>query len=88
MKPCESLLEPGCLYFFVHPRPPIVALAFVREPSGGARILGGRTGSHHTGHGESWWDKFSEVVRLGYIPVEVARERGIITQDWQPPKLN
>jgi hypothetical protein len=82
------MLEAECVHYFVHPRPPVVALGFVRERSGGARILGGRTGSHHTGHGESWWDKFVEIISLGYIPLDVARQRGIIGSDWLPPKFD
>ena len=83
----DSPLEPERIYYFIHPRAPIATLAFIRERAGGARILGGRSGSHRTGHGESWWDAFSKIVALGYIPLDVARERGIVATDWQPPTL-
>jgi hypothetical protein len=75
-------------YYFIHPRAPIVTLVFVRLPSGGAQVCGGPTGSHGTGHGESWWEKLHELVGLGYIPIDVARERGIISAEWKPPVLN
>jgi len=50
--------------------PPIL-LRFTRVGSG-ASIEGGKTGSHTTGHGESYWDKFKELIALGYIPVDDA----------------
>ena len=81
-------IEIGRHYYFVHPSPPISTLSFVRLPSGGAEVCGGRTGSHRTGHGESWWDKLREIIGLGYIPVNIARERGIIFDQWQPPTPN
>jgi hypothetical protein len=83
----DSPVELEHPYYFIHPQPPIATLVFIRERHGGARILGGRSGSHRTGHGESWWEKFSEVISLGYLPVEIARDRGIISTEWQPPKL-
>ena len=52
----------------------------------GARVIGGMTGSHRTGHGETYWDKVVEVIKLGYVPVEVAKDIKRLPLDWTPPE--
>jgi len=54
-------------------------------PNHAARVTGGKSGSHTTGHGESYWDKIVEVIRLGFVPVEVAKDLGSIPVEWIPP---
>lgn len=80
--------EIGKLYWFVHLNStPPVTLGFVREKRGGAYIIGGKTGTHSTGHGESYWKKLKEVIALGYTPVDVANDLGLLSDEWKPPKL-
>jgi hypothetical protein len=38
-----------------------------------------------TGHGETYWDKIAEVIRLGFVPSEVAKDLGCIASSWSPP---
>lgn len=52
----------------------------------GAVITGGKTGTHRTGHGETYWGKFVELVKLGFMPVEVAKEIGVLASAWSPPE--
>src|ERR1041385_1542417 len=63
-------------------------LGFIRDNRGGAFIVGGATGSHYTGHGESWWDKLCKIGRLGYMPVELAIKRELLSADWSAPELS
>jgi hypothetical protein len=89
----ESLTKPiiqaRYLYWFVHSSlVPPVSLGFIRDNRGGALVIGGKTGSHYTGHGESWWAKLSEIARLGYIPLELASHQRLIPTDWSPPALD
>lgn len=72
--------------WFVHLgfEPPL-PLKFERTAGLGAQIRGGKTGSHMTGHGETYWDKFAEIIRLGFIPADIAKELGYISIDWAPP---
>jgi hypothetical protein len=63
-------------------------LGFIRDNRGGAFIIGGATGSHYTGHTESWWDKLCAIGRLGYIPVELAIKRQLISAEWCAPELS
>ena len=72
--------------WFVHPgfEPPL-PLKIERTAGLGARIIGGKTGSHLTGHGETYWDKLVEVIKLGFVPVDVAKELGCLSDDWTPP---
>ena len=65
---------------------PPIPLRFTRLGTG-ASIEGGRTGSHTTGHGENYWDKFKEVLDLGYIPVEDARSLNLVPANWQLPDI-
>ena len=69
----------------VHPGfDPPVPLRFSRLGSG-ASIEGGRTGSHQTGHGETYWNKFKEMIDLGYIPVEDATSLNLLPEGWEMP---
>ena len=54
-------------------------------PNHAARVIGGKSGSHMTGHGESYWEKIVEVIRLGFVPSEVAKDLGFLRPDWTPP---
>jgi hypothetical protein len=80
------IVEPGKLCWLVDASS--MPLGFIRENRGGAFIVGGATGSHYTGHGESWWDKLCEIGRLGYIPVELAMKRQLISAGWSAPELS
>ena len=79
------MLEKEQSFWLVHVgyEPPL-PLQFERTGLGAA-ITGGKTGSHRTGHGETYWGKFVEVIKLGYIPVEVAKEIGVLGSGWSPP---
>jgi len=80
--PSATLVEPGRLFWFVDPSTnPPTTLGFVRDPDGGAFAVGGPTGSHLTGHAESWWDKLSLIAAQGYVPVELAMKRRLVPDD-------
>ena len=51
----------------------------------GARVIGGKAGSHRTGHGENYWEKVVEVIKLGYVPVDVAKDIKCLDLNWTPP---
>lgn len=51
-----------------------------------AYVFGGPTGSHMLGHAERPWDKLHRIEQSGYIQLSVARQRGNIPADWQPPE--
>ena len=87
----EEMMNPeiGKLYWFVHlDSTPPVPLGFVRGARDNAFIIGGKTGSHGTGHGESYWQKLKEVIAMGYTPVDVARNLGFLPDEWTPPELS
>jgi hypothetical protein len=72
--------------WLVHPGyEPALPMKIEILPGHAARITGGKTGSHMTGHGETYWDKIVEVIRLGFVPSEVAKDLGLIPIDWLPP---
>jgi hypothetical protein len=62
-------------------------LAFVRTNKGGAFIVGGPTGSHFTGHGESWQKKLKEINGKGFMTVAEAQKNGLIEIRWTPPNI-
>jgi len=72
--------------WFVHLgfEPPL-PLKIERTSDLGARVIGGKTGSHRTGHGENYWDKVVEVIKLGYVPVDVAKDIKRLDLNWTPP---
>jgi len=74
--------------WFVHLNyiPPL-PLCYCRINGKQAEIFGGKTGSHRTGHSESYWDKLKEIIELGYVPVDVAKDLGLLTSDWKPPPI-
>lgn len=64
---------------------PALPLKIERIDGFGATVVGGKTGSHRTGHGETYWDKFVKIIKLGFIPVDVAKDTRQISEDWTPP---
>ena len=82
-------LKQGVIYWFVDSKnPKKYPLGIIRTYTFGTMILGGKTGSHFTGHGETWQMKLSEVSSLGYIAIEDAIKKEIVSKDWQPPSFN
>ena len=79
------LIEPKKVYWFIEPESPLMPLGFIRDGRG-AFVIGGKTGSHLTGHAETWWDKLLLIGSLGYLPVELAMKRGVIPDSWTPPQ--
>jgi hypothetical protein len=80
------VVEPRVIYWFVHSSTvPPTSLGYIRDNRNGAFVVGGKTGSHYTGHRDTWWDKFREVVSLGYVPVELALAQHLVSPDWTPP---
>ena len=79
-------IKHGHIHWFIHEQDQ-TPLGFARLRNGGALILGGKTGSHLSGHVESYWKKFKEVINLGYMPVEIAIEFKIIHPEWAPPEI-
>jgi hypothetical protein len=63
-------------------------LGLFRDGEAGCFILGGPTGSHYTGHGESWESKWKQLLKDGYIEVATAIAEGKLPKDWQPPKIS
>jgi hypothetical protein len=81
-------IEIGQMEWFIHPNSmPYTTLGFIRTNLGGALVIGGKTGTHFTGHGEFYWNKLKEIISQGYIPVEIAKELKVISPDWTPPSL-
>ena len=80
--------EQNKLIWFIHSRETSISLGFIRTSNNGATIIGGKTGTHKTGHGESYWDKMKEIISQNYIPIDVARDLNILPSNWEEPKLN
>ena len=55
-------------------------LGFVRMKDGGAWIISGPTGSHRTGHGESWEKKYNTLLAEGYLVG--GKPRCLPSMDW------
>ena len=53
----------------------------------GCLIIGGPTGTHCSGHGESWTVKWNKLLSQGYIKETEAKIKIIISKNWKPPKL-
>lgn len=64
---------------------PPLPLKLEIKPDHSAKVIGGTSGTHATGHGENYWDKIAEVIRLGYMPVSAAQDLGCLPLDWSPP---
>src|SRR5258706_12796720 len=81
--------EPGIVYWFVHPSAvPPVPLGFIRTNGRGALLIGGLTGSHMTGHKDTWKDKDQLLISDGYVPIQAAQAQGLISMGWKPPVPN
>ena len=80
-------IEKGCIHWFIH-HVNLTPLGFIRLRQGGALVIGGKTGSHFTEHGESYWEKFKEIISLGYIPAEIAEEFKLVQPRWSPPEIS
>ena len=63
-------------------------LGFLRDHNEGVFIIGGETGSHYSGHGESWQKKWDEYLKQNYISKDLAIEKEIINNTWKPPAIN
>lgn len=82
----RSRPEPGELVWLIHPQHGLKnILGFVRDHHGRAYIFGGHTGSHYTGHGESWGKKMAMLEDQGYLSLQEARSGGWVPENWQPP---
>ncbi|MCB9757914.1 MAG: hypothetical protein H6753_05790 [Candidatus Omnitrophica bacterium] len=51
-------------------------------------FIGSSTGTYCTGHGESWKSKWQELLDSGYIVDVIAKKKGKIPHDWNPPVIN
>jgi hypothetical protein len=81
--------EKGNLYWFISLKDNKQnAIGFLRGAMGKALIIGGPTGSHMTGHQESWRDFLLKIRSQGYIEESEAKKQGIISDAWQPPSLS
>ena len=80
-------LKIGNIYWFIHAEDTSIELGIIRISNNGAIVIGGKTGSHLTGHGESYWDKLKEVIAMNYIPVKVGIDLKLISSDWKAPNL-
>lgn len=63
-------------------------LGFLRDKFNGCFIIGGSTGSHYTGHGESWKTKWEEYIKEGYIDIDAAIKDKLLASNWLPPKIS
>lgn len=64
-----------------------IIVGFLRDQSQGCFIIGGPTGSHYTGHGESWESKWKNYMREGYIDADSAKRNRILSSNWNPPMI-
>jgi len=53
----------------------------------GFYVIGGLSGSHHSGHAEKTHEKEKELRTQGYITIREAIDKGILKPDWQPPQI-
>jgi hypothetical protein len=63
-------------------------IGFLRDHDDSCFIIGGPTGSHYTGHGESWQSKWKEYMDDGYIDINSAVKNKILSSDWHSPKIS
>lgn len=64
-----------------------ITLGFLRDQRGGCLIINGPTGSHYSGHAESWKEKYNYYLREGFIEVEYAKRKKILSHDWKPQRI-
>lgn len=76
------------ILWFIKENNPKKALGLLRSQGNGCFIIGGPTGSHLTGHGESWESKWKEYLAKGYIDIGTAKKKGLISLSWAHPKIN
>jgi len=50
-------------------------------------VISSPTGNYLAGHAETFADKQSELANQGFLPIDVARDRGVIRATWVPPRL-
>jgi hypothetical protein len=79
-------IDEGQIHWFIHELDK-TPTGLIRMRNGGALIIGGKTGTHLTGHGESYWAKIKELISHGYVPVEIAMELQLVPADWQQPEI-
>lgn len=60
----------------------------MRDHKDGVFIIGGETGSHYSGHSETWKEKWDEYINQNYMPVSSAIEQGVLNDCWTPPEIN
>ena len=65
----------------------IESLGFFRDSLGGFYTIGGPTGSHCAGHGESWKDKWNHYIKTGFLTLDIAQKNNIIPKKWNAPEL-
>lgn len=66
----------------------INVVGFLRDHKDGVFIIGGETGSHYSGHSETWKEKWDEYINQNYMPVSSAIEQGVLNDGWTPPEIN
>lgn len=80
-------LEEGRLYWLIkETSASIDVVGFMRDQWTGW-VIASPTGSYATGYREDWRSKLGEFLSEGYMEESQARERKIISPNWQPPKL-
>ena len=65
--------------------PPV---GIIRDHKGGALVIGGPTGSHYTGHGESWEKKETWILGLGYVESWIDTDDGAPPGGWRGPAVS
>ena len=66
----------------------INVVGFLRDHKNGVFVIGGETGSHYSGHSESWEKKWDEYLKQNYITKQLAVEKGLINKDWKSPRIS
>jgi hypothetical protein len=54
---------------------------------GGFYIIGGETGSHHSGHADKPIDKWALLLSNDYVVEKDARDQGLVPKEWKPPEI-
>lgn len=74
-------------WLFKKERGKLIVVGFLRDHKDDCFIIGGATGSHYSGHAETWQDKWNKYIEQGYITQDVAIKNGIIKDAWRPPSI-